>query len=70
MNPMYYLSSSTINTMTYVSQDNVIAEYSFFYKAWNDHQIYHITCEEISFDIYRFTSFKQSRLLGSKLRSI
>ncbi|PKY43914.1 hypothetical protein RhiirA4_458025 [Rhizophagus irregularis] len=51
MNQMYYLSSSTVNTMNYVSQDNVIAEYSFFYKAGNDHQIYHITCKEISFEI-------------------
>ncbi|GBC09606.1 hypothetical protein RclHR1_00090040 [Rhizophagus clarus] len=37
--------------MTYVSQDNVIAEYSFFYKAWNDLQIYHVICKEISFEV-------------------
>ncbi|RGB40455.1 hypothetical protein C1646_753293 [Rhizophagus diaphanus] len=51
MNQMYYPSSFTVNTMTYISQDNVITEYSFFYKAGNDHQIYHITCKEISFEI-------------------
>ncbi|RIA98855.1 hypothetical protein C1645_842992 [Glomus cerebriforme] len=32
-------------------QGNVaMAEYPFFYKAHNDYQIYHIICEEISFD--------------------
>ncbi|GBB84380.1 hypothetical protein RclHR1_00110013 [Rhizophagus clarus] len=34
------------------SQENdVMAEYSFFYKACNDFQIYHIICKEISFDV-------------------
>jgi hypothetical protein len=45
MNQTHYSSSSINNTMT-----NVV-EHSFFYKAWNDLQIYHITCKEISFEI-------------------
>ena len=41
--------SSTINVSQ--PQENVfMTEYSFFYKAYNDLQIYHITCKEISFD--------------------
>ena len=28
-----------------------MAEYSFFYKAHNDFQNYHITCKEISFEV-------------------
>jgi len=27
-----------------------MAEYSFFYKAFTDFQIYHINCKEISFE--------------------
>ena len=42
--------SSTINVSR--PQENIImAEYSFFYKTYNDFQIYHITCKEISFEI-------------------
>ena len=41
---------STINFSQ--SQGNVfMAEYSFFYKAYNDSQVYHITCKEISFEV-------------------
>ena len=33
-------------------QENIVmVEYSFFYKAHNDFQIYHITCEETSFEV-------------------
>jgi hypothetical protein len=38
-----------------------MAEYSFFYKANNDFQIYHITCEETSFEVV-------SRLLSNRDR--
>src|SRR2546429_9784959 len=42
--------SSTINV--FQPQDNIsMVKYSFFYKAYNDFQIYHITCEEISFEV-------------------
>src|SRR6266542_2383915 len=53
MNSMYYPSSSTVVPQTSLSQPQenvVIAEHSFFYKAWNDFQIYHITCKEFSFE--------------------
>src|SRR2546423_10618596 len=44
----------------YQPQANVvIAEYSFFYKAYNDFQIYHITCREVSFET-------ASRLLSNR----
>lgn len=36
-----------------------MAEYLFFYKPHNDFQIYHITCEETSFEIV-------SRLLSNR----
>src|SRR5437016_5940425 len=42
--------ASTINVSQ--PQETVfMAEYSFFYKAYNDLQIYHITCKEISFEV-------------------
>src|SRR5581483_12169780 len=42
-------SSSTINVSQ--PQENVfMVEYSFFYKAYDDYQIYHITCKEILFE--------------------
>ncbi len=37
----------TINQTVQVIQ----AEYSFFYKAHNDFQIYNITCKEIPFEV-------------------
>ncbi|RIA89740.1 hypothetical protein C1645_824383 [Glomus cerebriforme] len=42
------LSSNNISQ----PQENVaMVRYSFFYKAYNDFQIYHITCEETPFEI-------------------
>ncbi|RGB32560.1 hypothetical protein C1646_762715 [Rhizophagus diaphanus] len=43
-------NSSSINLPQ--PQDNVVmVEFLFFYKPHNDFQIYHITCEEISFEM-------------------
>ncbi|RIA83638.1 hypothetical protein C1645_833505 [Glomus cerebriforme] len=39
------------NIISYPQENVVMAKYSFFYKAYNDFQIYHITYEEITFEI-------------------
>src|SRR5687767_12955174 len=52
-----YSASTSMHQVSQVSynlsqpQANVVmAEYSFFYKVYNDFQIYHITCKETSLE--------------------
>ena len=44
-----YQQALQISSSNNFSQPAAMAEYSFFYKTYNDSQIYHIICKEITF---------------------
>ncbi|RIA95633.1 hypothetical protein C1645_816459 [Glomus cerebriforme] len=58
-NNQYYQQQihSPNNIISQPQETVVMTRYSFFYKAYNDFQIYHITCEETPFEIVSLVSY-------------